>query len=213
MKENSSTTIWIKTQTKELLDKAGRKGETYDDIIRKLIDKEKNLLGLDLRNRRLYRQGVDARPCFVIPYTDAFKFFGKKSSIAWFYGRKNYSYWDEDVVTDIARNILLKQIKEGNYINKLIKEWNSRVDKQINFEKEITDLTNKSNAEIVQLTHKLAKITHGTWEVGINIEVFDPKSEELIEEILNKYDTSNLSIKEFKILCSSKESTYIQKEM
>ena len=115
-----STTLWIKQDTKEMLDKVGNKGETYDNIIKRLIQKETSMFGLDLKGRKLYRQGVDARPYFVIPYTEALKSFGKRCSIAWFYGRKNYSYWDENVVTNIARDVLAKHIHDGNHIQKLI---------------------------------------------------------------------------------------------
>jgi phosphoenolpyruvate synthase/pyruvate phosphate dikinase len=207
------TTIWLKQETKEILGKIGKKGETYDEIIKRLIQKELPVFGLDLKGRKLYRQGVDARPYFVIPYTDALRSFGRKSSIAWFYGRKNYSYWDENVVTDIAREILIKQVFDKEFINNMIKNWQEIVNKQIKLESEIKNLDNKSNQEIVSLTHKLVKIAHESWMIGINIETFDPKGEELIEEFLTKYDDSNLSIKEFKILCATKESTNIQKEM
>ena len=208
-----STTLWVKQQTKALLGKVGNKGETYDEIINRLIQKETSVFGLDLKGRKLYRQGVDARPYFVIPYTDALKAFGRRSSIAFFYGRKNYSYWDENVVTDLAREMLIKQTHDKDVIINMIKKWQGIVNKQIKFEAEIKDLDNKTNQEIVHLTHKLVKIAHETWELSISIEIFDPKSEELIEEFLTRYDNSNLSIKEFKILCGAKESTNIQKEM
>ena len=60
---------------------------------------------------------------------------------------------------------------------------------------------------------ELSKLIDGGWEIGLTIELFDPDSEGIIEEILNKYDKSNLSLNDFKILCLLEETTYIQKEI
>lgn len=37
------TTIQIQTQTRELLKKVGRKGETYDNLVRRLIQQVKEI--------------------------------------------------------------------------------------------------------------------------------------------------------------------------
>lgn len=41
MANNNITTIQISTETREQLKELGKMGETYDDVIRKLIEKAK----------------------------------------------------------------------------------------------------------------------------------------------------------------------------
>ena len=213
MKEKPST-IWIKPSTKKLLYKLRQNRESYEDIILKLLKKDNPLVALDFKGRKLYRQGVEARPFFVsIPYSKALKTFRKESSIAWFYDKKNYSYWDEDYVTQIAKEYLDKHLQSGIYLKEVIRTWQNFVDKQIKIEKEIKQLSKRSDQEIIDLLLMMYKILSSSWALGIYIEAFDPNSENIIEEVLNKHDKTNLTIQEFKILCSSEEPTNIQQEL
>jgi phosphohistidine swiveling domain-containing protein len=212
MKEKPST-VWIRPSTKKQLEKIGEKGESYEDIILKLLKKDNPLLNFDLKGRKLYRQGVEARPFFAYnPYFTALAHFGKKSSIAWFYGKKNYSYWDEDIVTKEAKTFIKEHLQSGNHLHKTIDKWQALIETQKKTETKIKDLKEKTNEEILNLLMELSNFLNESWKIGLIIELFDPNSEEIIEEILNEHDKSNLGLKEFKILCSLEKLTYIQKE-
>ncbi|MFH1440101.1 MAG: PEP-utilizing enzyme [Candidatus Woesearchaeota archaeon] len=214
-KENKPTTLWIKQQTKELLDKFGNKGETYDDIINRLISQSKGIIPLKMNNLKLYRQGVEARPFFVsMPYNSALKRLGKKTSFAYYTGKKNYSYWDQHITTKIANEEIMKHIKDGAYIQKMISEWENLVEKQIETEKNLNaeNLKQFDDDELIIKLKDFVKIIQKIWEIGIFIELFDPDSEGIILNILNRYDKTNLSQKEFQKLCTPLMLTNIQKE-
>jgi len=88
MKEKPST-VWIRPSTKKQLEKIGEKGESYEDIILKLLKKDNPLLNFDLKGRKLYRQGVEARPFFAYnPYFTALAHLVKKVPLHGFMARK-----------------------------------------------------------------------------------------------------------------------------
>ncbi len=213
---DKSTTIWIKQRTKELLDTVGKKGETYDEILNRLVLNSKKIK-LDMQGRNLYRQGVEARPLFVgIPYHAALQNFAWKSSVTFFYGSKNYSYWDADIVTAKGKQLLAQHLETGNHLQGIIQKWKKLVEQQKKVEKTIKDLKNvhkKKDQELTKTLHDYVHLVKKNWDIGITIELFDPDSESIILEVLNKYDKSNLTIKEFKVLCSPETPSNIQQEL
>ena len=210
MTENKATTIWIKQKTKELLDKAGKKGETYEDIIMRLLRSETKSINLKTDGVTFYRQGVEARPWFIsTPYHRAFEIFGRETSFTYFIGKRNRSYWSHDVAKEKAWNLLKQHLKDGKFLKESIDKWEKLVKGQTIVEKKID--SQKNNPD--KLMEEYRKHIFETWKIGIFIELFDPCSEEILMQLLNRYDKNNLTIKELKVLCSPEMLTSIQKEM
>ncbi len=214
MKEKPST-IWIKPSTKKLLDKLGDKGDSYENIILSLIAKQNTpKIPLEIDGIKLYRQGVEARPFFVgIPYNALFEMAGRKTTFSYWIGKKNRGYWDYNGSTEIAKQIIDEHIKGKKSIKEIIKEWEDIVQVQKEIEQEIKELDQKENQEINDLFRRLVKQILASWNISITIEIFDPDSESLIIDVLNRYDKSNLTQKEFKVLCTPPILTCIQKEL
>ncbi len=219
-----STTLWIKPSTKTMLDKVGSKGETYDDIIRRLLQKETTKIFLDIENVKLYRQGLESVPFFINhAYITGFKQWGPKTSFTYNEGIRNYGYWGYDITKDIGRTCLMQHIKDGVHLKNKLNTWLKLVEEQILMERKIQDtfnpeklniisLSKKSDKELVEAYHEFSEIRYKLWELALIVEWFDAGGEELIGEILNKFDKTHLNIKDFKILCSPMISTCIQKE-
>jgi phosphohistidine swiveling domain-containing protein/(2Fe-2S) ferredoxin len=207
------TTLWIKPSTKAKLDKIGSKGETYDEIINRLISKDTTHINLDIANIKLYRQGLESVPFFInVPYYCGFSDWEQPSSFTYNEGIKNYGYWGHNFTTDLAREVLMKHIKDGVEIKKLMKRWEAVSEEEKEIEKSIKDLNNISNDDLLKLFRRYTHARIKSWDEAINIETFDAGGEDLISEVLNKFDTRNLTLKDFKILCSPDILTCIQKE-
>ncbi|MBS3121507.1 hypothetical protein J4434_01310 [Candidatus Woesearchaeota archaeon] len=108
---------------------------------------------------------------------------------------------------------IMKHVNDGSYIQKKISEWEFIVEEQIAIEKKLTNLGKMSNEELIGTLRKIKAVIESSWEIGIMIELFDPDSEGIIMELLNKYDKNNISQKEFQMLCLPEILTYIQKEL
>ena len=95
----------------------------------------------------------------------------------------------------------------------MVSKWKKFVKNQKKTEIKIKNLESKSDLEIRALVKEMNSWIDKIWALGVTIELFDPNSEEIIMDILNKYDKTNLSLNEFKILCSPNMLTNIQKEI
>lgn len=208
-----STTLWIKPSTKAMLDKIGNKGETYDNIIRRLLQKETAEIKLKIENVKLYRQGLESVPFFInVPYYCGFSDWEQDKSFTYNEGIKNYGYWGRDITLNLGREMLMKHVKDGTEIKDMMKRWEGCVNKEKVIEKSIKDLGKLSNDDLVNLFRKYTLARIDAWKESINIELFDSGGEDLISEILTKFDKANLSLKDFKVLCSPSILTCIQKE-
>ncbi|MFH1890423.1 MAG: PEP-utilizing enzyme [Candidatus Kuenenbacteria bacterium] len=146
-----------------------------------------------IKNTRWYRQGGAICPYYPsLAYRLAFQSF---DGFNFYQNNNNYGYFDKNKMRVICDNLIKEQIKNKICIKrKLIGPWQKAKQKQDRFNKKITEkyLSQLSDKEFFSIHRRFSDWRLKIWRTGIMIEAFDPWSEVIVNEYLDKY---NLKIK------------------
>lgn len=208
----ASTTLWVKKETKALLDKIGKKGESYDTIIRRLIGTEE-IIPIKIK-RPWYRQGVEGVPFFMThPMMRIFYLLGERDSFYFNIKTSHYGYWEVNKARAKATAFFEKEIKTGTLLGSTIREWRKVVTALESIYNEIDKTTPKQKKKLKELLLSLLSLFDPFWDPSLIHEFFDPVSDELVIDLLKQNPSPKISVKEFKKLCMPTVLSAAQKEL
>lgn len=167
-----------------------------------------------IKSKEWYVQGGAAKPAYCDgPFLAAIKLWPDETIITYQKDDFNWGYFDKNNQYILAKKHIEKQKKDKNYIDNLIRSWEKIIIK----EKKVLNKLNKINLDglsdrkLFSLYHELNKIRYKAWYISINIELFDPWGEFVIE---NEIASSNakLSKEQVDVLIAPIKLSYIREE-
>src|SRR3989338_172910 len=135
------------------------------------------------KNRRWYRQGGLILPAYDgIPYKVIADIMGEGATINVYIGEKNYLYFDNDYFLKRANEHIELQLKDIKYIDKIYDRWKNTSNALLDaISIDITTVSHKHNKKSIS---QFCKLMYGFWEIGWNIEYFDPHGEDIIRRYI-----------------------------
>jgi phosphohistidine swiveling domain-containing protein len=159
-----------------------------------------------------YRLGVEAVPLLInYGLNGVYVLIGEEDSLTICKGSHMFLYLRLNRLRVLANNMINNQLKDKTFVDSMIKEWQNKItwfDKNCQDIEKIKNLNNKELAEFIENSHKWGC---DIWVTGFKLEAFDPLSDEVMQNLLDKYEKSGFSLEDFNEVCVFDEPSLIQR--
>ena len=165
-----------------------------------------------IKETNWYRQGGAAYPFYVMgAFISVSRSWGLKNVIIEYQGQMHRGYFNREVEERLARLDLERQIRDKNYIDKMIWCWSDsrrKLKKLLNLVC-LKNLRRLDNKKLLTIYKKMFWLDSASWKLGGHIETFDPCTEALLAELLQKY---NAVIPTDDLAAPGRPSVYLKEE-
>ena len=159
-----------------------------------------------------YRLGVEAVPLLInYGLNGVYVLIGEEDSLTICKGSHMFLYLRLCRLRVLANNMINKQLKDKTFVDSMIKEWQDKtvwLDKSCKDIEKIKKINNNELGEFIEEFHKQAC---DMWATGFKLEAFDPLSDEVMQNLLDKYEKSGFSLEDFNEVCVFDEPSLIQR--
>lgn len=165
-----------------------------------------------IKNHEWYRLGAETVPLLIVyAFDGVYTMLGKDSCLAFSKKSHSYFYIRLDIIRRFANDLINNQLKDKNHLNSLIKDWQNVVDDLENTYKDLENIKKLDNKDLKLFLKDFYNKTVKLWEIGFNVELFDPLSDEVMQNLLDKYEKSEFSLEDFNEVCVFEEPSLIQR--
>ncbi len=166
----------------------------------------------DIKKHEWYRLGAETVPLLIVyAFDGVYTMLGKDSCLAFSKKSHSYFYTRLDILRTFANNLIENQLKDKNHVDSIIKDWQNVVDDLEVLYKDLENIKKLNNEDLKVFLKDLYIKTVKLWEIGFNVELYDPLTEEVMQNLLDKYETSGFSLEDFNEVCVFDEPSVVQR--